>query len=355
MAEGNKDQERTEEPTPKKREKSREEGQVAKSRELSSVAVLGVSLIYFYFASSVLVTHIMDMMKTHMARAGSTTLMIENIQALAIDMILQTVAILAPFLILLIIASLAANLLQVGFMYSPKSIAPKLSKIDPVKGFQRMFSLRSLTELVKSVLKIAIIAVVAWLTVRSEIDAMLPLMDREAEEILIYISRVSFRILTMTCWVLVALAVLDYAYQKWEFERNLKMTRQEVRDENKQTEGDPLIKGRIRRLQREMARRRMMAAVPKADVIITNPEHLAVALQYAPESMSAPVVVAKGAGLLASKIREIAAKHGVPVVENKPVAQLLYKTVQINQNIPEALYKAVAEILAQVYALKRNV
>ena len=354
MAEENKDQERTEEPTPKKREKSREEGQVAKSRELASVAVLGVSLIYFYFASSVLITRIMDMMKSHFARAGSTTLTIDSIQALAIDMILQTVAILAPFLILLIIASLAANLLQVGFMFSPKAIAPKLSKIDPIKGFKRMFSLRSVTELVKSVLKIVIIAMVAWLTVRSEIDSTLPLMDQEVGEILVYISRVSFRILAMTCWVLVALAILDYVYQRWEFERNLKMTKQEVRDENKQTEGDPLIKGRIRRLQREMARKRMMAAVPKADVIITNPEHLAVALQYSPESMSAPVVVAKGAGFIAEKIREIAVNHHIPLIENKPVAQLLYKIGQVNQTIPEAMYKAVAEILAQVYALRKN-
>ncbi len=354
MAEENKDQERTEEPTPKKREKSREEGQVAKSREMASVAVLGVSLIYFYFASSVLITRIMDMMKSHFARAGSTTLTIDSIQALAIDMILQTVAILAPLLILLIVASIAANLLQVGFMFSPKAIAPKLSKIDPIKGFKRMFSMRSLMELVKSVLKIVIIAIVAWLTVRSEIDATLPLMDQEVGEILIYISRVSFRILSMTCWVLVALAILDYAYQKWEFERNLKMTKQEVRDENKQTEGDPLIKGRIRRLQREMARKRMMAAVPKADVVITNPEHLAVALQYLPESMSAPVVVAKGAGFIAEKIREIAVNHHIPLIENKPVAQLLYKMGRVNQTIPEAMYKAIAEILAQVYALRKN-
>lgn len=354
MAEENKDQERTEEATPKKREKAREEGQVAKSRELASVAVLGVSLIYFYFASSVLATRIMDMMKSHFARAGSTTLMIDNIQALAIDMILETVVILAPLLILLIVASLAANLMQVGFMFSSKSIVPKLSKIDPLKGFKRMFSLRSVTELVKNILKIVIIAMIAWLTVRSEISATLPLMDHDVGEILIYVSRVSFRILATTCWVLVVLAIFDYAYQKWEFDRNLKMTRQEVRDENKQTEGDPLIKGRIRRLQREMARRRMMAAVPKADVVITNPEHLAVALQYVPESMAAPVVIAKGAGFIAAKIREIAADHHVPVIENKPVAQLLYKMAQVDQAIPEAMYRAVAEILAQVYSLRKN-
>jgi flagellar biosynthetic protein FlhB len=217
-----------------------------------------------------------------------------------------------------------------------------------------MFSLRSLAELVKSVLKIIIVAMVAWLTVRSEIASTLPLMEQDVNSILIYISRVSFKILAMTCWVLLALAVLDYAYQKWEFERSIKMTKQEIRDENKQTDGDPLIKGRIRRLQRDTARKRMMAAVAKADVVITNPQHLAVALQYAPEKMNAPVVVAKGADFLAAKIRDMAAKHRVPLIENKPLAHLLYRLVQVEQAIPESLYKAVAEILALVYSMKTN-
>jgi flagellar biosynthetic protein FlhB len=354
MAEEKNDQERSEEATPKKREKAREEGQVAKSRELASVAVLGASLLYFYFGASGLMTRIMDMMKSHFVRSGSTKLTIDSIQPLAIDMTLQTFVILAPFLVMIIVASLAANLLQVGFMFTPKALAPKFSKIDPIAGFKRMFSLQSLAELVKSILKIAIITMVAWLTVRSEIMSTLPLMDQEVGDILIYISRVSFKILSTTCWVLVALAILDYAYQKWEHERKLKMTKQEVRDENKQTEGDPLIKGRIRRLQREMARKRMMAAVPKADVVITNPEHLAVALHYAPEKMDAPVVVAKGAGFLAAKIREIAAAHNVPVIENKPVAQVLYRMVQVDHAIPEAMYKAIAEILAHVYSLRKN-
>jgi flagellar biosynthetic protein FlhB len=354
MAEENNDQERSEEATPKKREKAREEGQVAKSREVASVAVLGASLLYFYFGASGLITRIMDMMKSRFVRSGSTTLTIDSIQPLAIDMVFQTFLILAPFLVMIIVASLAANLLQVGFMFSAKAIAPKFSKIDPLKGFKRMFSMQSMAELVKSILKIAIISVVAWLTVRDEIASTLPLMDQDVGDILTYISRVSFRILSMTCWVLVALAILDYAYQKWEHERNIKMSKQEVRDENKQTEGDPLIKGRIRRLQREMARKRMMAAVPKADVVITNPEHLAVALHYAPEKMNAPVVVAKGAGVLAAKIREIAAAHRVPVIENKPMAQLLYRMVQVDHAIPEAMYKAVAEILAHVYSLRTN-
>lgn len=354
MAEEKKEQERTEEATPKRREEAREKGQVAKSRELASVAVLLAALIYFYFGASGLLKNIMDMMKAHFFASGTTKLTVESIQPMAIDIALDSFIILAPLLVFLVAAGLAANVLQVGFMFAPKSIAPKFSKIDPLKGFQRMLSLRSMVELIKSILKIAIITVVAWLTIKNEIAAMLPLPDQEITDILIYISRVSFNILVTTCWVLVALAVLDYAYQKWEFERELKMTRQEIRDENKLTEGDPLIKGRIRRLQRDMARKRMMAAVPKADVVITNPEHLAVALKYAPDSMNAPVVVAKGADLIAAKIRDIAGKHNIPIIENKPLAQVLYKTVRIDNAIPEALYKAVAEILAHVYSIKQN-
>jgi flagellar biosynthetic protein FlhB len=354
MADEKKEQERTEEATPRRREEVREKGQVAKSRELASVAVLGASLIYFYFGASGLMTRITEMMKAHFIRAGSLTLTIDGIQPFVIDMVLQSFAILAPFLLMVVVAGLAANLLQVGFMISTKSIAPKFSKIDPIKGFERMFSLRSLSELVKSVLKIIIVATVSWLTVRSEIASTLPLMEQDVNSILIYISRVSFNILATTCWVLLALAVLDYAYQKWEFERSIKMTKQEIRDENKQTDGDPLIKGRIRRLQRDTARKRMMAAVAKADVVITNPQHLAVALQYAPEKMNAPVVVAKGADFLAAKIRDMAAKHRVPLIENKPLAHLLYRLVQVEQAIPESLYKAVAEILALVYSMKTN-
>jgi flagellar biosynthetic protein FlhB len=354
MSEERKEQERTEEATPKRREEAREKGQVAKSRELASVAVLGASLIYFYFGASGLITRMMEMMKSHFMRSGTLKLTIESVQPFAMDIVLQAFIILAPFLIIMIVASLAANVLQVGFMFSTQSIMPEFSKIDPIKGFARMFSVRSLAELIKNILKIAIITAVAWFTVRNEIAGTLPLPEYEVGDIAIFIGLVSFKILIMTCWVLVALAILDYVYQKWEFERGLKMTRQEIRDENKHTEGDPLIKGRIRRLQRDNARKRMMAAVPKADVVITNPEHLAVALSYKPESMDAPVVVAKGADFIAEKIREIAKAHHVPLIENKPLAQVLYKMVKVDEVIPEAMYKAVAEILAHVYSLKQN-
>lgn len=325
MAESNKDQERTEEATPKRREEAREQGQVAKSRDLASVAILSACLLYFYFGANSFLHQLMDLMKSSFSSLDSSLVTTENIQSLLFSAFYKTITLMTPFLLVVCIAALSSNILQVGFKISTKAIAPKLSKIDPAKGFARLFSLQSLIEFIKSIFKISIAGFVAYLTVKSELVDILPLADSSVWEILVYITGTSFRILLTTCWVLIILALMDYLYQRWEYERNLKMSRQEIKDENKQTEGDPIVKARIRRLQREMAQRRMMANVPKADVIITNPTHLAVALQYDQDSMIAPKVIAKGAGYIAEKIKEIARESRVPLVENKPLAQVLYK------------------------------
>jgi len=354
MAESNKDQERTEEATPKRREEAREQGQVAKSRDLASVAILSACLLYFYFGANSFLHQLMDLMKSSFSSLDSSLVTTENIQSLLFSAFYKTITLMTPFLLVVCIAALSSNILQVGFKISTKAIAPKLSKIDPAKGFARLFSLQSLIEFIKSIFKISIAGFVAYLTVKSELVDILPLADSSVWEILVYITGTSFRILLTTCWVLIILALMDYLYQRWEYERNLKMSRQEIKDENKQTEGDPIVKARIRRLQREMAQRRMMANVPKADVIITNPTHLAVALQYDQDSMIAPKVIAKGAGYIAEKIKEIARESRVPLVENKPLAQVLYKMVEVSGTIPDSLYKAVAEILAYIYSIKRE-
>lgn len=354
MAESNKDQERTEEATPKRREEAREQGQVAKSRDLASVAILSACLLYFYFGANSFLHQLMDLMKSSFSSLDSSLVTTENIQSLLFSAFYKTITLMTPFLLVVCIAALSSNILQVGFKISTKAIAPKLSKIDPAKGFARLFSLQSLIEFIKSIFKISIAGFVAYLTVKSELVDILPLADSSVWEILVYITGTSFRILLTTCWVLIILALMDYLYQRWEYERNLKMSRQEIKDENKQTEGDPIVKARIRRLQREMAQRRMMANVPKADVIITNPTHLAVALQYDQDSMIAPKVIAKGAGYIAEKIKEIARGSRVPLVENKPLAQVLYKMVEVSGTIPDSLYKAVAEILAYIYSIKRE-
>jgi flagellar biosynthetic protein FlhB len=354
MADIDKDQERTEQASPKRREEARNKGQVAKSPEVASAAILLACTIFFYFGSGGMVERLMDLTSWTLRQSGTTVVSLNTINALIWGWTWKLFLVMAPLLLTVVIAGLLANYIQIGFIFSTETLAPKFEKIDPIKGFQRLFALRSLVELVKSLLKMAIVTVVVWFTLKDELQNMIPLMDESLGAILLYTGRISFKILITTCWILIVLAILDYLYQRWEFEKGIRMSHQEVKDEYKQTEGNPVIKSRIRRIQREAARKRMMANVPKADVVITNPTHLAVAIRYDPEKMYAPTVVAKGAGFVAERIREIAAAHGVPVIENKPVAQLLYKTIDVDQAIPEDLYRAVAEILAYVYGLKER-
>jgi len=345
------DQERTEQATPKRRRESREKGQVAKSRELCSVSVLLASLGAFYFVGGSMLNKLMELAHLSFSQAHRVELNMTGTVSLFRDTLIHFASILAPFMVIIVAAGLLSNYLQVGVIFSGHTMKPELSKISPLKGFKRLVSLKSLVELVKSLLKLTIVAMVAFLTIRSEMGSIFPLVDKGVWDIFLFLSRVSFKILITTCWVLIILAILDYAYQKWEFEKNLKMSKQEVKDEFKQTEGDPLVRSRIRSLQREMARRRMMESVPHADVVVTNPTHLAVALQYKKE-MNAPQVTAKGAGFLAQRIKQIAQEHKVPVIENPGVARLIYKLCDIGKEIPESLYRAVAEILAHVYQLK---
>jgi len=354
MAENDQGQEKTEQATPKRREESHKKGQVAKSRELSSVAILVGVLIYFYFNAPSLMNGMMTMTKEMLDRAGRAQLNAAGVPSFFAELAFQVLILLLPLMLTVVVVSLLANIIQVGFIFSTEAMAPKFSKINPVKGMKNVLGLRAFVELLKNTLKIGVIGVIAYLSIRSEALGFLPLMDQGVWQILSFIGGNAFKILSNVCWLLMVLAVLDYLYQKWEHEKNIKMTKQELKEENKQTEGDPLIKGRIRRLQREAARKRMMASIPKADVVITNPTHLAVALKYDTATMAAPVVLAKGADHVAERIRKIAAEHRVPIVENKWVAQVLYRMVDIDGSIPENLYRAVAEILAYVYGLRAS-
>jgi len=354
MAEQNKDQEKTEQATPKKREETRKKGQVAKSRDATSVAVLLACLVFFWFGSSAMVEKMMALARWLFTQSAQFNVNCNNIQILSIGLIYKTFAILSPLFLAAFSMALLANYLQVGFVLSSESVQPKLSKIDPIKGFQKLFSIRSLVELAKNIFKISLVGFVAYVIVRREIENFIPLMDQSVWVILVYIGSVAFKIILVVCLALIILAALDYIYQRWEFEKDLKMTKQEVKDESRQMEGDPLVKARIKRLQRDMARKRMMASVPEADVVITNPTHLAVALRYDQAGMFAPKVVAKGAGFIAENIKDIARKNNVPIVNNKPLARVLYKNVDVDEMIPANLYKAVAEVLAFVYRMKRN-
>ena len=345
------DQEKSEQPTARRRQKAREDGQVAKGRELAGVVVLLASLLFFYLVGEYTFSEtarlwsglFSSLIKPEMTVASASNLMLTLVTAMA--------KILLPLMVAVFAGALLANVAQVGFMINP--IKADFSKLDPLKGVKKIFSLKSLVELVKNLLKLTAVGLVVYFTIKSEIAYAFPLMDQGAWAILIYIMKTSFTIFNRTAWVLLILAILDYVYQKWEFEQGLKMSKQEVKDEYKQTEGDPQVKSRIKALQREMARRRMMEEVPKAAVVITNPTRLAIALRYE-KGMKAPVVGAKGAGFIAEQIRKVARQHGVPIVENRSVARLLYKLAEIGEEIPTALYKAVAEILAHVFRISKK-
>jgi flagellar biosynthetic protein FlhB len=348
------DQEKTEPATPKRLQEMREKGQVAKSREVPSVAILIAGLLIFYFLGTTMIRDFMDLMKWSFTNSGTMQLKEANLHWLVIELFQRGLKIVAPLFVVLVLVGLASNYVQVGFLFSTQAIAPKFSKLNPLKGLGRMFSKQALVELVKSLLKIGVVGCVTYLTVKGELKYIVPLMDKELWSVLSYIGTVCFKILLRTSWVLIVLAVLDFVFQRWDFLQEAKMSKQEIKDEFKQREGDPLIKSRVRQAQRAMAKRRMMESVPKADVVITNPVHLAVALEYSTHGMSAPQLTAKGSRLVAERIKEIARQNHIPIVENKPLAQALFKGVEIGQEIPTVFYKAVAEVLTYVYQLKNK-
>jgi flagellar biosynthetic protein FlhB len=311
-------------------------------------------LVILYFAGSNMVTEIAFFMKNTLVEAAGARIEATDVAPLLWRTILLLVKVIAPVLLAVFTAAVVGNLIQVGFMFSWEPLTPKLSKLNPLQGIKRLISLRSLTEVVKFIAKVVLVGIVVYTAIRKEIPFIMPLAEHSIPAIGGYICMTIFKIILRTSWVLLALAILDYAYQRWDFEKSLRMTKQEIKDELKQSEGDPLIKSRIRRVQREWARRRMMEAVPEADVVITNPLELAIAVAYRNEAMAAPQVLAKGRGAVAERIRQIARSHGIPIVENRPLARALFKEVDVGQQIPAALYKAVAEVLAYVYRLKNR-
>lgn len=267
----------------------------------------------------------------------------------------QLIKIIGPIFAIVLVVSITASFAQVGALFTLEPLKPKFSKLNPINGIKRIFSLRGLAELVKSLMKIAIIGIVAWQSIRAEENYIVKLMDQDLAVAAVYISSTAIDVAIKICAMMLIIAILDYGYQWWQYEKDLRMTKQEVKEEYREMEGSPEIRQRIRQKQREMSMRRMLSEVPKADVVITNPTHYAVAIQYDAEKAPAPVVIAKGIDFMALRIRDIAKDNGVETVENKPLAQVLYKSVDIGQQVPPELYQAVAEILAFVYQLKGKV
>jgi flagellar biosynthetic protein FlhB len=332
---------------------SRKKGQVAQSREIPSVLILMTALGFFYFAGSWMFWNISGFIGGVFQELDTLRLnTVADVSTFSVDIFTKLFSILIPFFVPILIAGIAGNVGQVGFEMHSEPLRPKLNKINPVAGLKKFVSVRSLVELAKSIMKLLIIGGISYGLIKAEMRGFPLLMQQGVGEILLFIAQVAFKILFFVCLALIILASLDYIYQRWQFEQSIKMTKQEVKDERKQVEGDPKVKSRIRKAQLELAAHRMMEAVPEADVVITNPVHLAIALKFEASEMMAPTVIAKGAGHIAERIKEIANAHQVPVIEDKPLAQTLFKIVEIGEFIPVELYRAVAEILAYVYRLR---
>jgi flagellar biosynthetic protein FlhB len=346
-------QEKTEKATGKKRADARRKGQVAISREVSSVTILLTSLGIFYFAGSWMFWNMSELITGIYQNIGTLTITsLTDASAFSLEIFYKLMTILLPFLLPIAIAGFIANVMQIGFQISSEAIALKLNKLNPVSGMKRFVSLKSLVELGKSIIKVLFIGGIAYLMVKGDLKEFPYLVQQEVGQIIVFIAKVSLKLCFFVCLAMIVLAALDYIYQRWQYEQDLKMTKQEVKDEFKQTHGDPKVKARIRGIQLEMARRRMMEAVPEADVVITNPTRLAIALKFDARQMIAPRVLAKGAGFVAQRIREIAEENQIPIIEEKALAQALFKMVEIGDYIPVQLYRAVAEVLAYVYRLK---
>ncbi len=344
-------QEKTEQPTERRRQEVRKKGQVARSVEVNSAIILLASFSVLMVFRERLLTGILNTMKGFFVLSSSYNFSLQTTRNLFLAMMNRYFSIVIPLFIVLAVIGIMVNIMQVGFLFTGEPLKPKLERISPVAGAKRLFSKRTLETLVRDILKIVVVGWIGFSAIRGLMNDILSMAGSSAGQILSFTGISVFKIAMKILIGYGILAILDYAFQRWDYENSIKMTRQELREELKQLEGDPLLRARVRSVQREMARRRMMEEVPKAEMVITNPTELAVALSYE-LGMSAPVVVAKGRRLIAERIREIAERSGVPVIENVVLAQALYKAVDIGHTIPAELFTAVAEVLAYVYRRK---
>ncbi|MCK4460628.1 MAG: flagellar biosynthesis protein FlhB [candidate division Zixibacteria bacterium] len=348
-------QERTEKATFRRRQKAREEGKVAKSQELNSAAILLLGCLSLWMLGPHLSGQIRDMMSYTMSHAPQIAAADPTYIRVFGDYVVRFFLIMFPVFVVLTVIGLTSNIAQIGFKITPKSLEPKFEKLDVLKGLKRLFAVKSLVQLIRDVIKLTIVVIVAYNAMASEFDTFFLLPDMTVAQLAGSMGKLALVLGMKVGAMMIAIGILDYLYQKYEFEKSIKMSKQDLKDENKDTEGSPLVKSRVRQIQREMARQRMMAAVPLADAVITNPTHLAVALKYELEKGNAPYVLAKGERLIAERIKEIAREHDIPIIEDKPLARALFKMCDVGDFVPAQLYRAVAELLAYVYRLKGKV
>jgi flagellar biosynthesis protein FlhB len=348
------DNEKSEDPTAKRQGEAREKGQVSKSREIDHWAMLlAMTLIIFIFGPS-MAASLKQMLIVFLAMPHAIPLEANALQALFMNLAMHTGIVLAPAALMLIVAALGSSMAQHGILIAPDMLMPKLSKLSPLSGLKRLFNANAVVEFAKGALKIFLIGAFCYWLLRSDFDQLEKFIFFEPVQFAEVVTKLALKLLAGLVAFITVIAALDFMYQKIRLQRQLRMSREEIREEFKQSEGDPAVKGRLRQLRVERARRRMMQEVPKSDVIVTNPTHYAVALKYDQDTMNAPKLLAKGADLIAQKIRDLAIEHNIPIVENPPLARSLYATVEIDQEVPPEHYKVVAEIIGYVYRLRKG-
>jgi flagellar biosynthesis protein FlhB len=345
-------QERTEQATPKRLEEARRKGQIPRSRELSAAAVTLVGGAALYLLGAQITGQMAEMMRRGLAlsrdEATDSTFMLPALSTAAADGLWLSM----PVLGLITLAAIIAPLALGGWSFAGQAMMPQFSRLNPLEGIKRMFAMRSLVELAKAMAKFGVVAVIAVIVLWKDAPALMALGREPLQQAIGHAVQLSGKALLVISAGLLIIAGIDVPYQLWQYAKQMRMSREEIREEYKESEGSPEVKGRIRQLQQERARRRMMQEVPKADVVVTNPTHFAVALKYDEKRMRAPIVVAKGADVIAAKIREVAGEHAVPIFEAPPLARVVYRNVDIGDEIPATLYVAVAQILTYVFQLR---
>ncbi|WP_042144806.1 flagellar biosynthesis protein FlhB [Paucisalibacillus sp. EB02] len=346
--------EKTEKATPKRRNDERKKGRVAKSQDVNTAFLLLFVFILMAVFAGFMKDNMLALFQHTFTEYLNWELTETSVFQIFSESIIQFAKIVGPVMLIAMIAGVASNLMQIGFLFTTEPLKFDLKKIDPIQGAKRIFSIRALVELLKSLLKIVVIGAVTFFVIWIYKDEMLMVAFKNVDSSLAFFGRVTLLMGIAATIALLLLAVFDYAYQRFDFEKNIRMSKQDIRDEYKNIEGDPLIKSKIKEKQRQIAMRRMMSEIPNADVVITNPTHFAIAIKYDENKASAPYVIAKGVDHIAFKIREVAKANNVMAVENRPLARSLYASVEIGEAIPEEFYQAVAEVLAYVYRMEKK-
>lgn len=345
--------EKTEEATDSRREDFRKRGQVAMTRELSTALFFLLMAALLYVTGRFFLKNVFEIFNQSMGGDFIAKMREGHLREILLNVGYKILVLVSPLFLVSLIIGIASQVLQTGFLQVEDALTPDLNKLNPLNSLGRIFSMKGVVELIKSVLKMLAIGFIMYLILKDEIRQIPYLSAMSIEQILHYLGAILYKLILSTGLFMLVLAVADYFFQRWQLEKEMMMTKQEIKEEMKSRDGDPLIKARIRRVQKEIANRKMMSEIPKATVVVTNPTHIAVVIKYT-ENLPAPQLVAKGADFMAEKIKEIAREHNIPIVENKPLARAIFKTMKIGQVIPRELFVAVAEVLSYIYRLKRK-